>query len=260
LLSQVDNQTETLPASAGRLILNADDWGLDPDTTERTLECIMRGTVSSVSAMVFMEDSERAADLARARGIDAGLHLNFTAPFSAANCPKPLAESQNKVGDYLRRNSFTRGIFNPLLVRHFDYVVAAQHDEFCRLYGAEPKRYDGHHHMHLSANVLLGRLLPPGVLVRQHFSHESGEKALRNSAFRGLSRMMMGRRYQSVDFLFSLPPLEPPVRLQRIFALARQFAVEVETHPINPKEYRFLTEGEIFRYAGECPIARRYAA
>ena len=35
-----------------------------------------------VSAMVFMEDSERAASIARADAIDAGLHLNFTTAFS----------------------------------------------------------------------------------------------------------------------------------------------------------------------------------
>lgn len=260
LPSQGNKWTESLQGSRGRLILNADDWGRDRDTTDKTFECTRRGTVSSVSAMVFMEDSERAAGVARAHGIDAGLHLNFTAPFSAANCPARLAEYQGRVAAYLGRNPFTRGIFNPLLVRHFEYVVAAQREEFLRLYGAEPKRYDGHHHMHLSANVMLGRLLPAGTLVRQHFSYESGEKAMRNRVFRWLSRVMLGRRYRSVDFLFSLPPLEPPDRLQRIFSLARQFAVEVETHPINPREYRFLTEGEIFRYAGECAISRRYVA
>ncbi len=37
----------------GVLIVNADDWGRDYENTERTLECIHRGSVSSVSAMVF---------------------------------------------------------------------------------------------------------------------------------------------------------------------------------------------------------------
>jgi hypothetical protein len=32
--------------------------------------------------MVFMEDSERAAARTREHGIEAGLHLNFTMPFS----------------------------------------------------------------------------------------------------------------------------------------------------------------------------------
>src|SRR5258708_25144263 len=63
---------ETLPA--GVLIVNADDWGRDYETTARTLECALHGTISSVSAMVFMQGSERAAAIARERGIDAGLH------------------------------------------------------------------------------------------------------------------------------------------------------------------------------------------
>src|ERR1700674_3520796 len=67
---------ETSPA--GLLIINADDWGRDYETTARTLECALRGTISSVSAMVFMQGSEQAAAIALERGIDAGLHLNFT--------------------------------------------------------------------------------------------------------------------------------------------------------------------------------------
>lgn len=258
--SQPNKQTEGLQASRGLLILNADDWGRDRDITDRTLDCIQRGAVSSVSAMLFMEDSERAAAFAHEHGIDAGLHLNFTAPFSAPNCPARLVEYQNRVAAYLLRNPLTRGMFNPLLARPFEYLVAAQRDEYRRLYGAEPLRYDGHHHMHLSANVLFGGLLPSGTLVRQHFSYESGEKAVRNRVFRQLTRIALARRYRSVDYLFSLPPLEPADRLSRMFSLAREFSVEVETHPINPKEYQFLAGGDIFRYAGDCPIARRYAA
>jgi hypothetical protein len=33
----------------------------------------------------------------------------------------------------------------------------------------------------------------------------------------------------------------------------------VETHPVNPEEYRFLTEGAILRLAGDRPISRCYA-
>ena len=255
-----NKDTERPPAVSGRLILNADDWGLDRDTTDRTLECIQRGAVSSVSAMVFMKDSERAAVAALEHGIDAGLHLNFTAPFSGGNCPARLVEYQNRVAAYLVRNPFARGIFHPLLIHHFEYLVAAQREEFRRLYGVDTQRFDGHHHMHLSANVLFGGLLPAGSLVRQHFSYESGEKTVRNRVFRQLTRMLLARRYRRVDFLFSLPPLEPSDRLQRIFSLARRFAVEVETHPVNPKEYLFLTGSDIFRCAGDCPIARRFAA
>jgi chitin disaccharide deacetylase len=242
----------------GRLIVNADDWGRNQETTQRTLECVRCGAVSSVSAMVFTEDSERAAALAREHGVDAGLHLNFTSPFLAANCPAGLLEHQRAVAKYLTRNPFARGIFNPWLVRSFEYVVAAQIEEFVRLYGAAPERIDGHHHMHLSANVLLGGLLPRGTIVRRHFSDEPREKVLRHRVFRVFTDPMLKRHHRVADFFFPLTPLEPLARLQHIFSLAGRSVVEVETHPVNPEEYKFLAGGEIFRLAGDSPIAHSY--
>jgi chitin disaccharide deacetylase len=244
---------------AGRLIVNADDWGRDRDTTDRTRDCLVLGTVSSVSAMVFMEDSERAAAMARERGIDAGLHLNFTTPFSSPDCPARFAEHQRKLATYLRRHPLARVVFHPGLVASFEYLVTAQRDEFQRLYGTAPERLDGHHHMHLCANVLFGGLLPPGTIVRRNFSFQRGEKNWTNRFYRRLQDRRLGRRYCLADFLFSLAPLEPRDRLQRIFSLAREFVVEVETHPINPEEYQFLTRGEVFRWARDIPIATSFA-
>jgi predicted glycoside hydrolase/deacetylase ChbG (UPF0249 family) len=237
----------------GLLIVNADDWGRDKTTTDRTFDCIEKGQVSAVSAMVFMQDSERAADLGRRRGIDAGLHLNFTTPFSATTCPTRVAERQRETAAYLSFSPSARAIFHPQLARAFEYLVAAQCDEFMRLYGAEPTRFDGHHHMHLAANVLLGRLLPQGSIVRRHFSYEPHEKPVRNWLFRRFTNWALKSRYRTTDFFFSLPPLQPPARLQKIFDLARQFVVELETHPINPDEFRFLTQRQI-SLAHDLPI------
>ena len=244
---------------AGVLIVNADDWGRDPHTTGRILDCALRGTISSVSGMVFMEDSERAAAIARERGIDAGLHLNLTTPFSAPSCPPKLREHQQKLSKYLRRHFFARAVYHPLLGRSFEYVVKAQIDEYRRLYGAKPERLDGHHHMHLCANVLFGNLLPPGTIVRRHFSWESGEKRVRNALFRKFTNVVLARRYRLVDFLFSLPPLEPPARLQRIFSLASRFVVELEAHPVDPVEYQFLAGDQIFRWARPGPSVPGFA-
>src|SRR6185369_10838794 len=74
----------TFLMGTGLLILNADDWGRDSKTTNMILDCVVRGSVSSTSAMVFMEDSERAAALARQHRVDCGLHLNFTTPFDGS--------------------------------------------------------------------------------------------------------------------------------------------------------------------------------
>lgn len=242
----------------GILVVNADDWGRDRNTTERTLDCIRCGSVSSVSAMVFMEDSERAAATVREQGIDAGLHLNFTTPFSAGGTPTRLAEHQQRLARYLRRHRFAQVVFHPGLTRSFDYVVKAQLEEFTQLHGAEPERIDGHHHMHLCANVVFGRLLPAGTVVRRNFSFQATEKGLANRMYRQFVDRILNRRHELVDFLFTLPPFDPPDRLQRIFSLARQFAVELEAHPVVPEEYRFLTGGEILRRTGDLPIARRF--
>jgi hypothetical protein len=239
----------------GLLILNADDWGRDRKTTDRIQECFLRGAISSVSAMVFMEDSERAAAMARDRGLDAGLHLNFTTPFSARNCSPELVQRQRDLATCLLRHRLSQVVFYPWLARSFEYVVSAQLDEFRRLYGLAPRRLDGHHHMHLCANVLQGKLLPPGTIVRRNFSFEPGEKSRANRLYRRFVDSILARRHHLTDFLFSLEPLETPGRLQRIFSLAHGSVVELETHPVKPEEHRFLAGEEIFRWAGDCPIA-----
>ena len=242
----------------GLLVVNADDWGRDPWTTGRILDCARRGAVSSVSAMVFMEDSDRAAAVALERKIEAGLHLNLTTPFSVPGCPMRLAERQRELARHLLRHRFAPAVFHPGLTRSFEYVVSAQLDEFRRLYGRYPSRIDGHHHMHLCANVLFTGLLPLGTLVRRNFSFQPGEKSVWNRLYRKSVDRMLARRHRLLDFFFALAPVENPGHLQRIFSLARKFAVEVETHPVDPKEYRFLMEGEIFRVGQvriACPLA-----
>jgi YdjC-like protein len=234
-------------AQSGLLIVNADDWGRDAHTTGCILSCVTRKAVSAVSAMVFMEDSERAAAIALERGIDAGLHLNFTLPFTATACPSGAAGHQRRIAAYLRRHRLAQLVFNPALVKSFDYVVAAQIDEFRRLYGTDPARLDGHHHMHLCANVLLQGLLPPGTLVRRNFSFQPGEKGMLNRTYRRFVDSRLIRRHHLADYLFSLAPVEPAGRLGRIFSLARRQVVELETHPVRREEYGFFMGGEMFR-------------
>ena len=54
------------------LIFNADDWGRSVAESDAALKCCKGGRITSVSAMVFMEDSERAAKIAQEQGLDIG--------------------------------------------------------------------------------------------------------------------------------------------------------------------------------------------
>src|SRR5271154_3268113 len=222
----VPSKRPATPNLSGALILNADDWGRDTANTSRTLDCIEKGTVSSVSAMVFMEDSERAARIAREKGIDAGLHLNLSTAFSAAAVPQKLADHQRKVSRYLWPSRFAYTVYHPGLNKSFEYVVKAQLDEFARLFGALPQRVDGHHHMHFAANVLFGGLLPAGSIARRNFSFSSGEKSFANRAYRKALDWQLGRNHKLTDYFFSLPPLQPAERLDRMVALSRTAVVE----------------------------------
>lgn len=240
-----------------QVIINADDWGRDAFTTNSALECKLHGSISSVSAMVFMEDSERAAQIALNNGIDAGLHFNFTTAFSAENCPSLFKEHQAKVSRFLMRSRFAPTIFHPGLAASFDLLVNAQVDEYERLYGTSPHRVDGHHHMHLCANMLLGRLLPRNTIVRRNFRFSANQKGPFNRAYRRWQDWLLARHHPTTDLFFALPPFDPE-RLRMIFDLAKRHKVEIETHPANPDEYEFLISGELFRYTGAVAVARGY--
>ena len=81
-----------------------------------------------------------------------------------------------------------------------------------------------------------------------------------NRLYREWIDRRLKRRHRLVDYLFSLAPVEPVDRLQRICSLAKHAVVELETHPVNPKEYRFLASGEIFQLIPGLRVARNFAA
>src|SRR5947208_17082806 len=99
------------------LIINADDWGRSVAETDVALRCYIAGRITSVSAMVFMADSERAAELAIANGLETGLHLNFSDPFTNSRCPERLKDCHNRIVRFLRRNKYAPILYNPSLPR-----------------------------------------------------------------------------------------------------------------------------------------------
>lgn len=240
------------------LIVNADDWGRNAETTDRILDCLRCGALSSTSGMVFMEDSERAAVIARENGIDVGLHLNFTSLFSAPNTPTALLQAQQRLTRFLRSSRLAQMFFHPGLTGTFRHLVAVQIEEHRRLYGTAPRRIDGHHHMHLCANVLFGRLLPAGTIVRRNFSFQPGEKGTLNRMYRKWLDRRIEKDHPVTNYFFSIEPIGKLERLKKIADLAKTSLVELETHPVNAEEFRFLTGGEFFRCIGSVQIAPRY--
>lgn len=222
------------------LFVNADDWGRDKGTTDKILACCRNGNVNGVSAMTFMKDAERAAELARENALDTGLHLNLTLEFDGGIVNTALREHHRRVTTYLGTRKANQVLFNSALKRSFDHVFRAQWDEFCRLYGRQPDRLDGHHHMHLCMNMLLPNRYPKGLRVRRNFSFRAGEKGFANRFYRRLVDSWLTSRFRCTDFFFSLSPIEPE-RIRRILSLSKSASVELMVHPAMDDEFHFLS-------------------
>jgi hypothetical protein len=223
------------------LIVNADDWGLNRAITDATLDCFRQGRVSAVSAMVFMEDSNRAASLAKRHGMEVGLHINFTAPFSESVCSDPnLSRHQSLLIRSLRRNRYALVCYYPMLRAAFRYVYQSQHDEFCRLYGKPPSHLDGHQHMHLATNMLVDGVLPPGAIVRRSFSFAPGQKGWFNRTYRRCVDLCLARRFRLADYFYALSKHLPLTSNSRPIVAAQGANVELMTHAIKADEYACL--------------------
>lgn len=221
------------------LIINADDWGRSEEITGRILECHLRGRIHSASAMTFMRDSERAASIALQQRLPTGLHLNLSQEFTGENVPETLRAQHLRIAGYLNRRKYNQVLYNPLVRNALLYAFRAQWDEYTRLYGEQPGRLDGHHHMHLCLNALVSLKLPRGMRIRRNFSFSRGEKGPVNRLYRYLVDRRLRSRYSCTDYFFSLEPIRAE-RLERIRAIARCSDVELMVHPGVGEEYEFL--------------------
>ena len=226
------------------IIVNADDWGRSRIETDAALSCYRKGRITSVTAMVFMEDSARAADLAKDAGIDVGLHLNLSQRFTGESRSGLLHEYHDRIVRFLTLNKYSFLIYNPALRKQFQYVYHVQIGEFKRLYGRPPSHIDGHHHMHLCSNILLDRVIPEREKVRRNFTFWPEEKGLLNRAYRRLVDQWLSRRYHLADFFFALSRCLQPDQMMRVAKLAKSAAVELMTHPVKSSEYAYLMSDE----------------
>jgi predicted glycoside hydrolase/deacetylase ChbG (UPF0249 family) len=221
------------------LIINADDLGRDQRATANSIACYREGLITSASAMVFMADSRRAADLALDAGLETGLHLNLSLPFDGPEVPLTLRDNQFALGNCFRSSKWSQVLYHPLLRKKLEYVFKAQYDEYCRLFKSEPVKIDGHHHLHLCMNMIVDHPIPPGCRVRRNFSFEADEKDLINRTYRRLVDAWLVRRYCCTDSFYSIKPINAR-RLEKIMSQAGSTNVEMMVHPDKADEYAFL--------------------
>ena len=228
------------------LIITADDWGKNTLATNNSLLCFKNARITSVSALVFMKDSVRAAELACAFGVESGLHLNFTLPFEGAVRSEKMLASQLRLAAFLEKSRFAPILYNPFLNKDFEYVYMAQYDEYVRLYRRAPTHINGHRHKHLCSNLIINGLIPRGSRVRRSFTFNWGERNVFNLMYRRLIDRIIASKYMCTDSFFSLMPIDNMDRLQRIINLSKHSLVELMVHPERKEELDCLMSDEYF--------------
>jgi predicted glycoside hydrolase/deacetylase ChbG (UPF0249 family) len=235
------------------LIVNADDLGLRPEVTDAILECHGIGAVTSASAMVAMEDSERGFGLAAAAGLPIGLHLNLTTPFTGA-AGEAARRRQAEAVDYFGGKGYRRLIFDPRARRPLDACVADQAELFAELAGRPLGHADGHQHLQTCPTVLSTAALGRARSLRRAHAFVPGAPAAKRAYRRALNRVVRAR-FVSVPFV-SIRDVHPDlggVGLDRLAELARRADVEVMVHPAWPDEREVLGSTAWLDFVGSLP-------
>jgi hypothetical protein len=222
-----------VPSVPRLLIVNADDWGRDAATTDAVAECFAAGRVTSATAMVFMADSLRAAQLARAVGLPVGLHLNLSEGFTATDVPEGVRRAQSSLLPRFseRGRRWRRWIPDPRIDRAVERCVADQLTCFQALYGGPPTHVDGHHHVQVSPTVARTPALA-ALPLRRALSHPRGSPPVALARY-ARHRLVLARAAGTDSFL-SIASIADDLlagRAPALLADARDEVVEVMAHP-----------------------------
>lgn len=231
----------------GLLIVNADDFGLDTANTDTILDCFRSGAISSTTALVWMRDSDRAAELAQSERIPTGLHLNLIEPYSSPDVPERVAATQRRVVERLRAGGVGPQLYHPGWSEDFGRCIDDQLSRFGELYGRAPTHLDGHRHMHLAMNALLSRALGPVKRCRRPVNRTPRESAPHKRLARSALSVLVRLRFTTTDACFSVRALHPVLGgagLDDELGRAHRSSTELYAHPGYGDELALLRSDE----------------
>jgi predicted glycoside hydrolase/deacetylase ChbG (UPF0249 family) len=148
-----------------RIILNADDFGMDQDTVDATIECFQRGALSSATIMPRMPATAKAVEFAlKHPEFSFGIHLTYVTDTVEAPLSDPAAIPALVTPDGKFLESQTLRLLalrNRIPLDQIEAETAAQLS-FLRDQGLSLSHVDSHGHLHKFRPFVrvLKRLLP----------------------------------------------------------------------------------------------------
>ncbi|HEX5307724.1 MAG TPA: ChbG/HpnK family deacetylase [Solirubrobacteraceae bacterium] len=230
--------------AGGLLIVNADDWGGFRSGTDAIEACFQAGAITSSTAMMYMSDSRRAAELAQERARPIGLHLNLTQPFDAPDVPAAVRERQRRLCLHFAPLARRRWVASPFPSVHalVADAIRDQLEQFQRQYGRQPTHLDSHHHVHVCPDVFASGALARGMRVRQTVSVLPGKRDPA-TALRRFKHVLLASRFLTTERFWAVREVAREgagIPIGDAARMALTQSVEVMVHPSFPGEVDVL--------------------
>ena len=220
-------------AASGRLIITADDFGLDHSSNEAIVESLVRGWVTHASLLVNLGHADDAAALARTAQVNnrIGVHLNFS-------------EGEPLTAGLLACDAFcTRGQFLPVeafpryktLTAEQKALVAAEvraQITAASSRGLAVSHLDSHNDVHIAPSIarIVAEIACDLRIPRVRISRNCGlrQGVVRRVHHRGYNAWLSRRGLRRVHYYGSVDDM---IWLGRRGTLETEPAVEIMTHP-----------------------------
>lgn len=237
------------------LIINADDFGIDPKVNEAIAEAFKREIINRTTLMTNMPYAKDAMELAKKEGfIDkVGVHLNLTAgkPLtSEMQADKVMCDEAGLFTAEFARNLKRRFFLPKTTGDNVEREVRAQLDEYKRL-GGTLWHVDSHHHVHTDPSIWkeLKKVIRdyPIVSVRLGRNMYRGGNPLMRLYKILLNRSIRARNQEKRDLFGSAADFKEYTRKMDEAALndfVENHDIEVMLHPMYNDEGQLTDSGE----------------
>ncbi len=184
-----------------KLIINADDAGIDISRNKGIFRALKDGVVSSISAVVSRagwEDLKRQLKEVPFEGV--GIHFNLTAGRPLVDGLQTITTPDGNFHDKFMLLSLALG--GKIDLQEVKRELGAQLEVFLEL-GLYPSHYDGHNHIHLLPGVreVITEIVPSHAWVRLPFErHASIQPAKKEES----PRQLYDEKGRLITFLNSL--------------------------------------------------------
>ena len=223
----------TSEAASGRLIITADDFGLDRSSNEAIIDALVRGWVTHASLLVNLGHADDAAALARIEGVNTrvGVHLNFSEgePLTPALRGSEMFCAN---GHFLPVEAFPR--YRKLTAEQRSLVAAEVRAQIAAASGRDlaVSHLDSHNDVHIAPSIarivaeIAHELRIPRVRISRNCGLRQG--VVRRVHHRTYNAWLTRRGLRRVHYYGSVDDM---IWLGRRGDLETETAVEIMTHP-----------------------------